>query len=247
MEYREKRKPVMKAYQKRLNETGSVAMTLYAGRVKAARLALLHQVSVDGHCAWKDPETGQFSCTVNAAMCDVDHMDPDTILSDGLRRKQKSFGHTTTLPAIQKEMERNRASDGTLLLQALCPNHHALKQRKETRQSPGRRERIQAVDNIKISIARCQFEACESPDFVCDSEKVAPAFHFDHLFTVRDEDVPPDAKKKCPVGTLVATSKSLDEIRTEIAKCRLVHANCHRRITTLQREQGRLGRKKIRE
>lgn len=92
-------------------------------RAKDRRLSLLQEISVDGHYAYRDPDTGISSCSVPAKSCDIDHMDPNTILADGKRRKQACFSQLGSVNAIEMEISRNTA-DGRLLLQALCPQHH---------------------------------------------------------------------------------------------------------------------------
>jgi len=211
----------------------------YYFRVKAARSSLLNQISVDGHCAYKDPHTGEFTCRFPAEECDVDHLDPNTILADGRRRKQIHFGIIKGMVEFQREVARNRAQDGTLLLQALCPNHHVLKFKPCKIPNIGRRQLLQTVTDIKIQIRRCQFETCSTPEFVCDSADVARAFHFDHLFSLR-EDAPDHMRKKACVNSMIRAERPLDEIEAEIRKCRLLHANCHRRASAMQIARSRV-------
>jgi hypothetical protein len=214
-------------------------------RLNWFRKQLLKLISANGKCCYKDPESGEFVCSVAAEECDIDHMDPNTRLADGKRRKQGHFACMTSWSAIERELKRNASPDGTLLLQALCPNHHSLKSFScplEQIHNRQMRERMQAVNKIKIGIRKCQFAKCPTPDFVCTSDAVAPAFHFDHLFTALEDDIAGEFKKVAEVGRMVVLvgEYSMDDIHAEIAKCRLVHALCHRKISALQIKQGRL-------
>jgi hypothetical protein len=218
----------------------------YRSKLKTARVELLKQISIDGHCCYKDSATGEFTCRFPAELCDVDHLDANTILPDGLRRKQTSFGCALSRGVFNREIERNRAEDGTLLLQALCPYHHALKDPRDPTKKLGRqeRDRLLAVNDVKMRISRCQYEACDTPEVVCDSHLVARGFHFDHLFTAR-EDAPEGREKVLEVSQMIQRvhEYSLEDILAEITKCRLVHANCHRKISMAQHATGRLKRR----
>lgn len=237
---REKRNAYANAYAQ--TAARKRKMKYYRHRVKARRHALLQEISVEGHCAYQDLETQQFTCHVPAKDCDVDHIDPNTILADGKRRKQATFGAIKSLPEMEMEIRRNTAEDGTLLLQALCPHHHPQKTFRRKFGSVEERDRWHAVAAMKIEIGKCQFEECEFPDFVCANEDDSPSFHFDHLFSAQDENAPADMRKKQNISNMVGKLRkySLDDIKTEISKCRLVHSICHRKISSLQRARGSL-------
>jgi hypothetical protein len=239
-ETREKRNAYANAYAQTAARKGK--MKYYRSRVKARRHALLEEISVEGHCAYQDPETQQFTCHVPAKDCDVDHTDPNTILADGKRRKQATFGCIKSLPEMETEIRRNTAEDGTLLLQALCPHHHPRKTFRMTVRSVEQHARWQAVAAIKVQIGKCQFEECAFPDFICANEDDSPSFHFDHLFSAQDENAPADMRKLQNISTMVGKVRkySIDDIKQEISKCRLVHSICHRKISSLQRARGSL-------
>jgi hypothetical protein len=211
-------------------------------RAKDRRLSLLEEISVDGHCAYRDPDTGISSCTIPAKSCDIDHMDPNTILADGRRRKQACFSQLWSVAEIETEISRNTA-DGRLLLQALCPQHHPKTwfQVAPKRAKGGEvHERWKAVARMKIDIGKCQYEECDIPHFLCQTEEDVPSFHFDHLFCAGDNTAPAMMKKRERISKMVILPKvySLDDIEDEISKCRLVHATCHRKISARQIAQG---------
>jgi hypothetical protein len=214
----------------------------YKLEVREACKKLLERVSVEGHCVYQNPLTGEFSCKVRARDCDIDHIDPNTVLGDGQRRKQWHFANIHSLPCFEKELQRNTGVDGKILLQALCPHHHALKTFSQNTYTGEARTRWKAVSQIKLNIGRCQYEACLCPELLCLTEVDATGFHFDHLFTAGEQNCPDALVKVTEVATMVKRvhSFSLEDIMSEITKCRLVHALCHRRITAQQRLDGRI-------
>jgi hypothetical protein len=217
----------------------------YHALVKCAYNSLREQVSIDGHCAYRDRDTGSYSCKIRAKECDIHHLDPNAILPDGLRRKQSNFSRLGSLLAIRREIARNTDEAGMLLLQALCPRHHARVSfgaacYKRTGGLVEHRWRMVAA--IKLEIGRCQYEECEFKGELCSTLEDTPAFHFDHKFTAQDREVPDEMKKVGAIGDMVRLTHrySQADLEREIAKCRLVHALCHHRISAAQRAQGRI-------
>lgn len=93
---------------------------------------------------------------------------------------------------------------------------------------------------MKIGIGKCQYEECDIPQLLCQTEEDVPSFHFDHLFCAGDKTTPSTMKKRERISKMVLLPKvySLDDIEDEISKCRLVHATCHRKISARQIAQG---------
>jgi hypothetical protein len=182
---RERAATYMKTYCQAYCKTPKAKSTSkkYQERVKMMYKSLLEDISVDGHCAFKDHLTGD-TCKVLAKDCDIDHTDPKTILKDGKPRKQACFGNIRTIPQFHLEIQRNTGENGQRFLQALCPHHHALKSftALHKRRSPSIRQRWTFVARKKMEIGKCQFEDCDSAQLLCDKEQVTPAFHFDHIF-----------------------------------------------------------------
>jgi hypothetical protein len=214
-------------------------MQQYYKLVKCAVNSLREQVSVDGHCSYRDPKTGNHSCKIRAKECDIHHLDANTLLPDGLRRKQAGFAQIGGLRALRREILRNTNEAGLLLLEALCPRHHARESfRGGYKRTQGEAEhRWKTVADIKLEIGRCQYEECEFQDELCSTREDTPMFHFDHLFIVHDQEVPENMQKVEVISRMIRQVGvySLADIKREIGKCRLVHALCHS-----QRAQGRI-------
>ncbi len=212
--------------------------------VATTRHELKIDLSVDGHCAFQNLETSENTCNVPARLCDIHHQKPtENFEKDGLPRKHLCISACNSIEQIQNEIERNTNEDGTLLLKLLCPEHHAAVTYTNLYAGCGTtRRRWKAVAEMKIQINACQYEDCVLPDVHCNVLAHSPLFHFDHLFTKNDRNIPESHKKIASVSQMIQNLKrfTMDDITAEIAKCRLVHATCHRLITRAQIDSGRM-------
>jgi hypothetical protein len=184
------------------------------------------------------------SCPVPSHVCDIHHLSPNEIAPDGKKRKQQEFGRIQSMKGLREELQRNTDSDGNLLLQLLCQNHHArITFTKSTRKSTKKaQEKYEFLVNEKIRIGKCQFEQCMSPDLRCTQASDSPVFHFDHIYA-RFEEAPTGMKKIVSVSTMVSKKHySVEDMKSEIAKCQLLHAQCHFMRTQMQFQERRANR-----
>jgi hypothetical protein len=228
-----------KSASKYWKSEGGHAYGLEAARRRTRKLAealvaFRHSISVDGHCAYKDLATGEYTCRITARDCDLHHRAPKEIYPvDGLPRKKKTLSHCSTYTQLLHEIERNTAEDGTLLLDLLCPKHHAEITFTGDSMNGERKRRWMAVALIKIATRVCQYENCSHPEDECTMPAHSFFFHYDHFFTANDRDVPEDKRRIEMISVMIAYGNlyTMEDILAEIAKCRLVHADCHRIIT----------------
>jgi hypothetical protein len=212
-------------------------------RVAEARLAFRQSISVEGHCAFTDPITGDHPCHIIARDCDVHHLRPNEIFpGDGLPRKKKTPSHCLSYAQLAHEIERNTAEDGTLLLQLLCPKHHAEVTFTGASMFGEYKRRWMAVALRKIETRVCQYESCSHPEDECTKLSDSFFFHYDHLHTANDKDVPEHQRRIEMISVMLANPRlyTMEQVWAEIAKCRLVHADCHRQITRKQHADGRI-------
>ena len=223
------------------------SMAAYSHLVNSTLHAFKMELSVDGHCAYTDPSTGMSSCPIPTRDCDVHHMHPtDLYPEDGKPRKQKALSHCSGLRSLQNEIKRNMDDKGVLLLQLLCPQHHGkvtFTDFYKGTQGPVL-HRWLAIARMKTEINKCQYENCMIPDQCCETAQDTPLFHFDHLYTKNDANVPLDMAKVESIGIMIRQfhKYTMEQIIQEIRKCRLVHATCHRQITREQFAAGRIKR-----
>jgi hypothetical protein len=207
----------------------------YRQIVMAKKDALKLKLSADGFCSF--PE-----CKVAYQDCHVHHCRPNEIWKDGKRRKGRCFGTLNTINTVDHEILRNTDDDGNILLQVLCPTHHAkvtFESSKRTPKGLAQRMRQEYIAKRKIQIGRCQYDKCQNPEDVCSSASQASLFHFDHIYSRGDTTAPPGMRKKMIVSAMVmSTGCSLDDIEAEISKCQLLHATCHKLRTDEQRALG---------
>lgn len=211
--------------------------------LRHAKDAIRAQLSSDGHCSGLDDGV---VCPVPSNVCDIHHLSPNEIAPDGKKRKQREFGRIQSMKGLHEELERNTDSDGNLLLQLLCLNHHARitfgvsTLWKPTKKGQGMYDLLVSE---KIRIGKCQFEQCLSPNLRCTRAADSPVFHFDHIYA-RFEKAPKGMEKIACVSTMARTPTrySVEDVKAEIAKCQLLHAQCHFMRTQKQFQARRASR-----
>jgi len=169
---------------------------------------------------------------------DIDHMDPDTILADGKKRKQACISQCPTRVQMLAELERNTDEDGTVLMQGLCRECHALKTAADHPPLKPTEARVW-VNALKRQLASCAYPTCPMPEDKCTAGRET-LFHFDHLHpqacrcAVCTAD--PSLRKVASVSSLVTHRRPLEEVQRECqpTKVRLLHGSCHLRHTAEQ-------------
>lgn len=215
----------------------------YDKKVHTEKLTFKRSLATNGCCS--SP-----GCSVGFEHCHVHHCRPKEIWKDGKKRKQVEFGNITGIPQLKREIIRNTDEDGSLLLQLLCPKHHAEVSFDATRiECPSVQARLDYVNSRKMEIGRCAFDKCPTPDDICKTLKDTPQFHFDHIYAQNDPDAPISMQKFAVISEMTRRTAlySMDDIVTEISKCQLMHANCHKLRTDEQRAAGVLRRHKLPE
>jgi len=143
-----------------------------------------------------------------------DHIDPTT--------KMCGINRCRTLDELELEVKKCRS------LCHKCHIKHSMKVIEEKRVSEGKQiserfmENKTFVNNIKIQIGKCQNPGCKD---IFDSDNLS-FYEFDHINP---------EEKFCNVGNLVADS--INRIKEEIKKCRMVCAYCHKIWTAEQRKR----------
>lgn len=125
-------------------------------------------------------------------------------------------GCDTTKPLEDFHKHTYVRKDGTQLRQTLCkPCHH--KHYAKTATEHNKRMRIRNREVILRYLAEHPCEICGEIDPVC--------LEFDHI--------DPNQKLYC-VSTFSRHARKVSKLEAEIAKCRVLCANCHRRETAKQ-------------
>lgn len=187
----------------------------------ARRLELKSQLSGrDGKnpqtCEYVDSTT-QNQCDVPIKFCHLHHVDRT--------RKKFIFSACRTVASVEKEIARNTAEDGTILLRTLCPLHHEIVDPTFTGQGhPFIQDAREAVNNIKRSMSTCKHDKCYHPGVVCVKGN-EHLFDLDHIFDAKSA-VPDEVKKVMCVAQFVNRGKK-DLAVQEARKCRLLHKSCH--------------------
>ena len=100
----------------------------------------------------------------------------------------------------------------------LCRSCHRIHTHEHKYKGTSKQARF--VNGIKLAIGKCQI--CERTSGIDNHPYL---FDFDHL---------DPSTKVANVSTLVSKNAKLENIATEIAKCRLLCASCHHRVTIVQ-------------
>ena len=157
--------------------------------------------------------------------------------------------------AQQREIDRNTDENGKLLLETLCPAHHnhfSFKNLYGARAYIGGRggqifKRWRVVSDSKMAIKRCEFDECKWQEDECDRYEVCANFHYDHRFTNMILACQAEWSKIQSIGIMVRQYQtySVEQIKLEITKCRLLHAQCHFIVTQRQIALGNFYKKKV--
>jgi hypothetical protein len=174
---------------------------------------------------------------------EIDHIRPEL--------KTLCFGNRPSIKKMKEEIARNTVN-GKVHLQGVCCECHVLKSKKQNKElNEARAKRypkltfaMEYIQNCKIERKHCVYEHCLRKDSLCTLSNVS-SFEFDHFHSTQckcDEcEANPELRKrfkisdyarKVPAGeTKEIMRKELD---TEMAKCRMLHRECHLKHTSEQ-------------
>jgi hypothetical protein len=174
---------------------------------------------------------------------EIDHMRPEL--------KTLCFGDKYSIKNLEAEVARNTV-DGKVQLQGLCCECHANKSKKSKRsaeetakRNPKRTFVKEYIQNYKIEKKSCEYEKCCRRGDLCTADNVS-SFELDHHHTMScpcDEcKVNPSLQKKFKISDYARNypigNKTKEEMRkeldTELAKCRMLHRECHQKHTIEQ-------------
>ncbi len=157
-----------------------------------------------GHCN----HTG---CTIEWQACDIDHVFPI--------RKGKSLAMCPSIKNIDDEIRRNTDPDGTIQLQLLCVIHHRMKTYAETpRDSPSsKRKTIDTWKEAQQKCQNCRLTVRMLPLYCFDSDHLDRTLKLQSIAEMEND-----------------SSYTIEQVRSELEKCRMLCANCHRCHTAQQ-------------
>lgn len=169
-------------------------------------------------------------CHVNLAT-DIDHMRPAT---KGMR-----FAKIASMVLFDAEVAANTASDGTILLQALCADCH----RKKTWSTevprvlkPKQQQYTDLVNAYKLQQRHCVYAHCVTPQIVCTPANLM-SFDLDHQHVQDCQCGSTDCFPK--VANISAMLRepglwTVQQLQDELSKTQLMHSCCHRWHTVEQ-------------
>lgn len=182
---------------------------------------------------------------------EIDHMRPNDVMPDGMRRKSINFGSCLSMSEVQREIQRN-TTDGVCWLQSLCHKCHTLKDRikldsiTSTGSEAARRREYMNTTKRAMNGGRCAYPDCPEPHDLC-AEGTEAFFHLDHLHPQACRcslcSNNPELKKRDNVSTMAIGSvkaATWDQFVRELQpdKVRLLHGSCHWAHSRAQRAAG---------
>lgn len=182
---------------------------LAATRRHHLRLHKLKKTLNDGKCS-------QSGCDVPWQYCDIDHVDPS--------RKKHELSCCKSIGVWKEEIARNTDESGTLLLQLLCPIHHRLKDHHSLAHDDNE---LRVAKRVLLATWKTERGSCGLCDVGVESFPLY-CFDADHV----------DAVNKIERLAEIVGNKSygVDDVQAELGKCRLLCANCHRKVTADQQQ-----------
>lgn len=174
-------------------------------RVAALVDAFKQKISVDGHCSFP-------GCTWDWRFCGVRHIRLET--------KTIDIGKCKSQGMLDDEITRNTDEDGTLLLELLCTVHHrirlGLRELSDRPLNPTKVAILAEWQSEQGACQMCGLEVGKIPSFCFDA---------DHIDRSTKVDV---------ICKILGYEYSVQSLRDELPKCRLLCANCHRVHTIKQ-------------
>lgn len=160
---------------------------------------------------------------------EIDHMQANDILADGRRRKGKPLSSITSYADLVREVARNTAEDGTVLLQSLCGLCHGTKTHGE--RSVKKLSPRQALFRLFVNTQSAPTRTVRRPSrrrscsiWITCTSRTASAASAMHKVTTMLAMVSD------------AAQYTLDDLPKELAKCQMLHRDCHKRRTKGQHD-----------
>nr|QYA18696.1 restriction endonuclease HNH [Clandestinovirus] len=153
----------------------------------------------------------------NCGNADREVFDLDHCRGQKVRHISRLVLERRPIEMIEAELEK---------VQILCVNCHRYKTAKErppANQDARYSQRVAYVNTIKREIGGCQLCEMKTDQF---DDLHLQMFDFDHV----------DRANKCGVISWMRWATTIEKLNEELAKCRLLCANCHRKVSLRQQE-----------